>query len=59
MKFYDVIAKRYNVNKKERVEFVVGTFYSISNAMLFKDAYEKSMQSTCTINEYDVNEDFV
>ena len=58
MKFYDVMAKRYDMNKKERVEYVAGTFYSISNAMLFKVAYEKSFKSTCRINEYDVDEYF-
>lgn len=57
MKKFEVVAIKYDMVKKQRVEYVAGTFESIYNAMIFKDAYEASLQSKCTVRESNIDEE--
>lgn len=41
MKKFEVIAKRWDDEKKTTVEYVAGTFEDIVNTIIFKEAYEK------------------
>ena len=50
MKYY-VLANRYNEKTKEMEEYVVGEFYSIINARLFKEIYENRYNTTVLIEE--------
>lgn len=54
MKKFEVVAMKYDVVKRQTVEYVAGTFYSVSNAMLFKYVYERKIKSECSVRESNI-----
>lgn len=57
MKKFEVVAMKYDVVKRQTVEYVAGTFDSVSNAMLFKYVYERKLQSECSVRERNIDEE--
>lgn len=49
---YIVLAKRFDDNKKEVVEYAAGSFDTIVNARLFQRVYEEHYSTTTRI--YDI-----
>lgn len=54
MKKFEVVAMKYDVVKRQTVEYVAGTFDSVFNAMLFKYVYERKIKSECSVRESNI-----